>query len=70
MIGNLANAALPVKILDRFMHLPPRKLLDHSFQLWVFLAHDLFQLHRHHSSVLKLCLPAISVGEISGVIPR
>ena len=48
------HSALGVKALDCLMHLAPRKLLNHSFQFRVFLAHDFVQPHRHHASVLKL----------------
>ena len=48
------DSALPVKILDRLAHFTTRKLLDHLFQFRVFLAHDLFELHRFHTGVLKL----------------
>ena len=48
------DAALPVKVLDCLMDLAARKLLDHSFQFRVFLAHDLFQPDRHHARILKL----------------
>lgn len=42
------------EILDCFANLAPRKLLDHSFQFRVFLAHNLFQPDRHHACFLKL----------------
>src|SRR5450631_555701 len=51
---NLVDSALPVKILYRFAHFTPRQLLDYLFQFWVFLAHDLFELHRFHTGVLEL----------------
>ncbi len=51
---NLMDAALPVKILYCFLYFALGKLLDYLFQFWVFLAHDLFELHRLHSSVLEL----------------
>jgi hypothetical protein len=40
--------------MDCFAHCAPRKLLDYLLQFWVFLAHDLFELHRFHTGVLKL----------------
>ena len=46
---------LPVKILNGFLYVAPRKLLDHSFQFGVFLAHDLFELYGFHASILQLC---------------
>src|SRR5579859_783755 len=48
------DSALPVKTLDCFAYFTPRQLLDYLFQFWVFLAHDLFELHRFHTSVLEL----------------
>ena len=51
---NLMDSALPVKILYRFLYFALGKLLDYLFQFWVFLAHDLFELHRFHTSVLEL----------------
>ena len=51
---NLMDSALPVKILDCFTHFASRKLLDYLFQFRVFLAHDLFELHRLHTGVLEL----------------
>src|SRR5271156_1853436 len=48
------DSALPVKTLDCFEHLTPRKRLNYPFQFWVFLAHDLFELHRFHTGVLEL----------------
>jgi hypothetical protein len=55
VIGNLMDAALPVKILDCLSHFAARKLLDGLFQLRVFLAHDLIEPDRLHACVLKLC---------------
>lgn len=54
MALDLVDAALLVKILYRLAHFAPRKLLNYLFQFWVFLAHDLFELHRFHASVLEL----------------
>src|ERR1019366_294915 len=51
---DLVDSALPVKVLYRFAHFTTRKLLDYLFQFWVFLAHDLFELHRSHTRVLEL----------------
>src|ERR1019366_5719579 len=51
---NLVDAALPVKILYRLAYFAPCKLLNYLFQFWVFLAHDLFELHRFHAGVLEL----------------
>src|SRR5208283_5847276 len=51
---NLMDSALPVKILYRLAHFAASKLLDYLFQFWVFLAHELFELHRFHTSVLEL----------------
>ena len=48
------DSALPVKILYCFQYFALGKLLDHLFQFWVFLAHNLFELHRFHTGVLKL----------------
>ena len=51
---NFMDSALPVKVLDCLAHFATRKLLDDLFQFRVFLAHDLFELHRPHAGVLKL----------------
>src|SRR5580692_3158732 len=51
---NLMDSALSVKTLDCFAHFAARKLLDHLFQFWVFLTHDLLELHRFHTGVLEL----------------
>src|SRR6266849_2959211 len=51
---NLVYSALPVKTLYCFLYFTPRQLLDHLFQFRVFLAHDLFELHRLHAGVLEL----------------
>src|SRR5271169_5282015 len=51
---NLMDSALPVKILYCFLYFALGKLLDYLFQFWVFLAHDLFELHRFHTGVLEL----------------
>ena len=48
------DAALPFQIFDRLYYLATRKLPDHLFQLRVFLAHDLFELHRPHPGNLQL----------------
>ena len=48
------GSALPIEILYCFAHLAPRKLFDHLFQFRVSLAHDLFELHCLHASVLEL----------------
>src|SRR5271165_3340580 len=48
------DSALPVKILYCFLYFALGKLLDHLFQFWVFLAHDLFELYRSHTGVLEL----------------
>src|SRR5271167_1974272 len=48
------DSALPVEILYCLLYFALGKLLDHLFQFWVFLAHDLFELHRFHTSVLEL----------------
>jgi hypothetical protein len=37
-----------------YAHLAPCKLLDYLFQFRVFLAHDLFEPHGFHPSVLEL----------------
>ena len=50
----MQDSTLPVKILDCFVHFAPRKLFDHPFQLRVFLAYDLFKLHRLPTSVREL----------------
>src|ERR1700722_11380282 len=52
---NFMDSALPVKILYRLAHFAPCKLFDYLFQFWVFLPHDLFELHRSHTRVLELC---------------
>jgi hypothetical protein len=49
---NLMDAALPLQTLHGLAHLAARKLLDYLFQLRVFLADDLFELHRFHARVL------------------
>jgi hypothetical protein len=51
---NFMDAALPVKILYRLAHFAACKLLNYLFQFWVFLAHDLFELHRFHPGVLEM----------------
>lgn len=51
---NLMDAALSLQVLYGLAYLSTRKLLDHLFQLRVFLAHDLVQLHRFHAGVLEL----------------
>jgi len=48
------DSALPVKTLYRLTQFAPCKLLDYPLQFWVFLAHDLFELHRSHTRVLEL----------------
>ncbi len=48
------DSVLPVKILYRLAHFAACKLLDHLFQFWVFLAHDLFEFHRFHTGILEL----------------
>src|SRR5713226_4908441 len=62
MSANLMDSALPVKILNGVLYVAPRKLLDHSFQFGVFLAHDLFELYGLHASI-----PAVVQ---TGVQPR
>jgi hypothetical protein len=52
--SNLMDAPLPLQALHGLTHLAPRKLLDHLFQLRVFLADDLFELHCFHARVLEL----------------
>ena len=47
---NLMDAALPLQTLHGFAHLATRKLFDHLFQLRVFLANDLFELHCLHAA--------------------
>ena len=54
VVLDFMDSALPVEILDCFAHFAPRKLLDHLFQFRVFLAHDLFELHRFHAGILEL----------------
>ncbi len=54
VVGNLVDAALPVKILDCLSDFASRKLLDDPFQFRVFLAHDLIEPDRHHARILKL----------------
>src|SRR5580700_10604382 len=48
------DSALPVKTLHCFAHFAACKLLDYLLQFLVFLAHDLFELHRSHTRVLEL----------------
>jgi hypothetical protein len=48
------DAALPLQTLHGLAHLATRKLLDHLFQLRVFLADDLFELDCLHARVLEL----------------
>ena len=48
------DATLPLQPSNGFSHCSPRKLFDHLFQFWVFLAHNLFELHRLHTRFLKL----------------
>lgn len=48
------DAALPLQTLHGLAHFAPRKLLDHLFQVRVFLADNLSELHRFYARVLKL----------------
>jgi hypothetical protein len=43
------------------LYVAPRKLLHHSFEFGVFLAHDLFELYGLHASILQLCKRASSL---------
>ena len=54
MAFDLMDAALPLQPGDGLSDLTARKLFDGLSQLRVFLAHDLFQLHRLHTRVLEL----------------
>ena len=47
--------------MNGVLYVAPRKLLDHSFQFGVFLAHDLFELYGLHASILQLCKRASSL---------
>jgi hypothetical protein len=51
---NLMDAALPLQALHGLAHLAPRKLLDHLFQLQVFLPDNLFEFDCLHARVLEL----------------
>src|SRR5271157_243475 len=48
------DSALLVKILYRLAHFAASNVFNYLFQFWVFLAHDLFELHRLHTGVLEL----------------
>jgi hypothetical protein len=48
------HPSLPLQPLHGSASLVTRKLLDYILQLRVFLANNLFQLHRYHPGFLEL----------------
>src|ERR1019366_5968216 len=48
------DSPLPVKVLNGLPHVAAGKLLDHGFQLRVFLTRDFIEPDRLHACILKL----------------